>query len=371
MKKINFITNIAPGEAGGGMSAVSYSTHQQLKRFFDVNYVGPIPFPDFKMEHYASKAARVLGMKGKYFFFSDRRLQAIADDIHQRIDGSGADYNFFHGFTPWINFNSSTPYFAYCDACFDTYVRLYNKMSEFSARDLQRICHREKEWLQNARLVFFHSEWAMEETKKVYGMKGEHFRSPGFGGFIDKIPGEDRYAGGHNIMFISRQFAAKGGMDSFNALKRINEQYPEVTLTILGEQPPAEVLSYPQVNYVGFLRKSVPEEFARYKELLESAWLLMHPTTRDVNPLVLAEAGYYGCPSLATRSFAIPELVKDRETGFLIDAPVRVEDIVNILKSIMQDKQAYLEMRKAAKIYTTAKLSWTRVGDNLYKEITA
>src|SRR5688572_14996158 len=177
MKRVNFITNIAPNDNGGGMSAVSFSTHAQLKRFFDVNYIGPIQVPAYRTQHIASKLLRKMGLKGNYFFYSDKRLREIARQIDAGINGKKADFNFFHGFTPWSRYESDTPYFGYCDASFATYVRLYNNTNEFSGKDLQRIYDTEKRWLQNARLVFFHSQWALEETKKEYGLNGENFRS--------------------------------------------------------------------------------------------------------------------------------------------------------------------------------------------------
>ena len=47
----------------------------------------------------------------------------------------------------------------------------------------------------------------------------------------------------------------------------------------------------------------------------------MHPTRSDIAPLLLVEAAMFGCPAIASRAFAIPELVADGESGLLLDAP--------------------------------------------------
>lgn len=367
-KIVNFITNLSLEESSGGGSGVNFATYQQLSKHFRVNYIGPVSSPINKVAHFRSKIFRSLGLRGDYFFFSEERLKSISKIIQGKVGDYKADYYFFHGFTPWIKFKPVMPYFAYSDACFSTYVKIYNNINSFSIKDLRRIFDQEAEWLSDASIVFFRSKWALDQTIKDYKISGQNFKVAGLGGFVD-IPAEDDYKGGVNILFVSREFIPKGGIECFNAFKIIKSKIPHATLTIIGEQPPKFVLQYPSVKYMGFLRKSVPEEYAIFKRLLSTAFLLVHPTTKDTNALVITEAGYYGCPAIATNSFAIPEFIIDGETGFLIDNPNNVDQIAEKALSLIANRILYSDMRRQVRSYTTSKFTWNNVGSILWEQI--
>ena len=80
--------------------------------------------------------------------------------------------------------------------------------------------------MDNASAVFFRSQWALEETKKHYGLLGENFHNVGVGGFID-IPKADKYRDGHNFLFISREFVPKGGLIVVEAFQKVRDKNSE------------------------------------------------------------------------------------------------------------------------------------------------
>ena len=73
---------------------------------------------------------------------------------------------------------------------------------------------------------------------------------------------------------------------------------------------------------------------------------LLHPTTADINPMVLIEAGYFGCPAISTKRYAIPELVIDGVSGFLLDDPTDVAAIVGHMIWMLEQDESYWRMRK-------------------------
>lgn len=54
-------------------------------------------------------------------------------------------------------------------------------------------------------------------------------------------------------------------------------------------------------------------------ELLPSMDALCHPTKSDMSPLVVIEAAAAGLPAVASRIGAISEIIREGETGFLVD----------------------------------------------------
>ena len=252
--KLSYISNIKLSESSGGMSGINNALHNQLNKHFEIcdySYINPKSDIISKIK---SKIFRLIGLKGNYHFFSNRRLNAINKVFQDQKES--CDAYFFFGFTSWISTKPSKPYYCYNDACFATYVDIYNDKDEFSDPDLERIYQKEKCWLQQAEGVFFNSDWALELTKRAYNLKGENFVNVGYGGFID-IPKKDRFKGGVNFLFISREFIPKGGMVVAQAIIEVRKTYPEANVWVVGAKPPEDILANDAIIYKGFFRKSV------------------------------------------------------------------------------------------------------------------
>jgi len=118
-------------------------------------------------------------------------------------------------------------------------------------------------------------------------------------------------------------------------------------LTIIGA-PPADFAGKPGVRYAGFLRKEDAAELARFRAVLAGARAVVHPTRSDIAPLLLVEAAMFGCPAIASRGFAIPELVADGESGLLLDAPGDPAAVAAAMTWTLYNPAAYAGMRAAA-----------------------
>jgi glycosyltransferase involved in cell wall biosynthesis len=364
--KISYISNIKLSESSGGMSGINHAVYHQLKRFFNVeNYI----YINAKEDQWAkikSKALRVLGLKGNYPFFSNKRL----NEIDKRFQGQkkSCDAYFFFGFTSWIDIGVTEPYFCYNDASFATYVAIYNNKSEFSEKDLNRIYDKEKKWLQNAQLVFFNSDWAIEETKKAYGLTGENFINIGFGGFIN-IPSDDSYQEGYNFLFISREFVPKGGYVVAKALQIVRQHHPRAKVWVVGDAPPEDLKNQHGLEYLGFFSKSKPIEKQRLLEIFSKSFCLVHPTLKDTTTLVITESAYYGCPAIASNRFAIPEFIEDGITGLFIENPRDAHEVAQKMIYLIEHPEPYKQMRQAVRAKALEHYTWDRVGEQFHHYI--
>jgi len=358
--KINFISNQSLHSISGGWSGINYNIHQQLESYFDINYIGPVSPPSLKYEKLVSKINRIAGLKGNFHFFSDNRLNLIKEKVHNKLLKS--KYNFYFGQTPWIKCNNEVPYGTYMDAAFPTYMDIYSSPKKFRKKDLLRIAKTEEKWLQKADNIFIGSEWAWHEMVKHYDIDEKKKVVVHTGGNID-IPEKQTYSGGLNFVFISLDFEKKGGFICVNTFKKIQNQYPQATLTILGEKPPKEVLNIQNIIYAGFLRKTNPDELSKFTRILSEAFLLIHPTTMDTMGAVLIEAAYYGCPSIAPSSFGVPELVIHNKTGIIVKVPFTDSNFYNEIKELIENKEKYLTMRQNVWDFSRNKFTWNYIGN--------
>ena len=365
--KINFITNQDIKITSGGWSGINYNIHRQLSKYFKINYVGPINPKMIFHQKLQSKLHRTLGLKGNFSFFSNKRLSVIKVLVSKKLEFD-ADYNFFFGQNPWLDCDFNKPYGVYLDADFQTYLKIFSKPETFRKSDINRIVKKEERWLQGARNIFVGSEWAWLEMLKYYNLKENQKLVVHTGGNVD-LPKKDNYSGGFNLIFISLNFEKKGGFVCVEAFNSIKAKYPELTLTIIGEKPPADVLEIEGVIYAGLLRKTNKSEFEKFKSILENAFLLIHPTKMDTMGAVLIEAGYFGCPSIAPKSFGVPELVLNNETGFIVDVPFEANDFAEKIESLILNKHFYDKMRLNAWTYTRTQLTWDSIGNKIKKHI--
>ena len=360
--KLSYISNIKLSESSGGMSGINNALHNQLNKHFEIcdySYINPKSDVISKIK---SKIFRLIGLKGIYHFFSNKRLNAINKVFQDQKES--CDAYFFFGFTSWISTKPSKPYYCYNDACFATYVDIYNNKSEFSDEDLKRIYDKEKKWLQNAQLVFFNSDWALEETKNAYGLKGENFVNVGYGGFID-IPKKDTFNGGLNFLFISREFIPKGGMVVAQAIIEVRKTYPEANVWVVGAKPPEDILANEAIIYKGFFRKSVLDECKTLKDIFSQSFCLVHPTLKDINPLVINELSYFGCPAIATNRFAIPEFVIPKKSGLLIENPNDYLEVADKMCFMIENQKEYSQMREFTRQNALENNTWDKVGERL------
>lgn len=256
--------------------------------------------------------------------------------------------DFFHGFTPWILTRPERPYIAWSDCTFDDYMSIYHDRARFRAADIARIMDSEARWLRAAQLTGFTSEWAANRAAQTYGITRSKIRVFGIFGEID-VPETDQYEGSKDFLFVSTNFAAKGGPAVLNAFRQIWDRHKDARLLIIGAVPPQN--PGPGVFSYGMLRKENRQEFQLFRRALAKARALVHPTLQDIAPLILVEAAYFGCPAISSARYAIPELITDDVSGILINNPECPAAIAAAMTRILEDGDLYLRMRAEA---------WTR-----------
>ena len=177
MKKVNFITAYAPDDRGGGWNGVNAHLYENLRRHFEVVYVGPINPGPCQITRLISRLKKRFGLPREFYHYARRRLDRISQQVRAQAD-PGAAFDFHHGAAPWSACGSPRPYGGYIDASFDTYISLYHHRPAFARADIRRICSQETQWLARAAAVFCASEWTLRQTVDTYGLRrpprGDH-----------------------------------------------------------------------------------------------------------------------------------------------------------------------------------------------------
>lgn len=342
---INYVSNLPADLRSGGFSAMNAAAHEALRKGHEVYYAGPINPPVETWRKGLSKLRRMAWLAGDFPIFSASRLAAIAAQVEAR-SRPDARADFFHGFTPWSGTRPSRPYIAWSDCTFRDYIGIYHCRGYFRTADLARIEAAEAAWMRGARRLGFTSAWAAKRAIGDYGLDPTRVAVVGIFGEIE-LPEADAYDGSRQFAFVSTNFAAKGGVVVLEAFRRVRTVHPDASLIVVGDAP-AGLEAEPRVSAAGFLRKEDPVQNARLRAILSASRAVVHPTRSDIAPLLAVEAGYFGCPVISARRFAIPEIVEDGVTGLLLDDPADAAAVAGAMTWMLEADAPYAAMRKAA-----------------------
>jgi glycosyltransferase involved in cell wall biosynthesis len=142
------------------------------------------------------------------------------------------------------------------------------------------------------------------------------------------------------ILFVSHLIESKGIYILVDALRILNEKNIDFHCTMVGGEANVSMDQMQQkINKAGLNERITlaGKIFGPQKELaFEQADIFVHPTFNDCMPLVLLEAMQYSLPIVSTFEGAIPDVVEDSKTGFLVlqrDAVALAEKIELLIKS--------------------------------------
>jgi len=133
------------------------------------------------------------------------------------------------------------------------------------------------------------------------------------------------------ILFVGKQFERKGGDCLLAAFREIRQRMPDAELWIVG---PAPRESQPGVRWLGFQSQGSPEGRAALAECFQSATVYCLPTRFEPLGISFIEAMHLGLPCVGTNVWAVPEMIVDGETGFVVpvdDASALADRILRLL----------------------------------------
>lgn len=164
-----------------------------------------------------------------------------------------------------------------------------------------------------------------------------------------------RYAAGR-LLFVGRQWERKGGPLLLEAFERVRRAVPHATLTIAGA-----AIAPPRIEGVEHVGHVSNAEISR---LFATSSLFTMPARCETWGLVYSEAAAAGLPIVGFNAWAMPDIVRDGETGVLVDEQ-GVDALAAQLIDLLRDPDRMLAMGRAARARMQEVLDWPHVADRL------
>ena len=238
------------------------------------------------------------------------------------------------------------------------YHVILKDLLDFSREQSLRL---EQEALFNAQLTIYASEWAAEATREAFPIIAPFVHVIPMGANLEPAPpppaARDFPPERLKLLMIGVDWENKGGPIAYDALMALKRRGYPAQLVVCGCDVPAG-FNDPDLVCEGFLSKDVPEERAQLEEHLRTADFFILPTRFEAYGIAFCEAAAYGIPALGTRTGGVPTIVRDGETGFLLDLGHSGAHYADRIQELVNDPARWQRMRTAARQRFEEHFTW-------------
>ena len=226
------------------------------------------------------------------------------------------------------------PVISYHDGNLATLLKSPYGFPDIAAHRIQAALDYERALYGKIRLIFPMSQWLADSFIRDNGVNPRKVFPVGAGVNLPPLaPVAEKSYTAPRILFVGKDFARKGGTDLLAAFKIVRTHIKDAELTIVGcnvENPPRGV------RCVGPLSKGDPVGLQRLLHEYERASIFVMPSLYEPFGIAFAEAMAHKLPCVGTSICAMPEIITEGRTGFLVsprDAAGLASRIVDLLSS--------------------------------------
>lgn len=176
---------------------------------------------------------------------------------------------------------------------------------------------------KNCKSILFHCKASLDKMEEIFDCSA--FRSKMSvlypASHMILLPRKS-YENNQKIIILSvlTLFKEKGGVQVLEAFSRLNQIYPYLELWIKADVPENIKNKYnlPNIKYLPYKSEILPRE-ELLKKYYSQADIFLYPTFADTFGYSLIDAKIAKLPIVASKNFAIPEIVKDGVSGITIN----------------------------------------------------
>jgi len=269
------------------------------------------------------------------------------------------------------------PYFLCCDSNIRMaqYGRStgYSDASPLSDAELSAVARREAGVYHKADAIFPLSERLRRSLVDDFAIPEDRVRAIYAGpNFVSNRPAADgsarAAAAAPTALFVGLQFHRKGGDVLVESFRRVRARLPDAQLLLAGV--PAGFVHEPGITCLGVLNKNQPAGAAALADAYASADVFVLPTRFEPFGIAFVEAMHFGLPCIGPRSWAVPEIIADGETGFTVPVD-NVDALADRLVRLLGDRALATTMGKAAQERAERLFTWPRVVGRMTEVMTA
>ncbi len=254
------------------------------------------------------------------------------------------------------------PYFLYCDSNIrmaeEGIATGVSEAASLSQGELAAVAARELGVYRGATGIFTLSERLRRTFLSGFGIAPERvlacYAGPNFA--LDTIPSTPTsHRGPPTILFVGKQFDRKGGDLLLQAFETVRLELPDARLVIVG--PPDLRVDCPGAENLGYLRRDRPQEWARLRQAYLEADVFCLPTRFEPFGIAFLEAMFFGLPCIGPNAWAIPEIIQQGETGFLVE-PENPSALATAILRVLEHPEEARALGEAGRRRAVTTFTW-------------
>ena len=300
-----------------------------------------------------------------HFYFTSFAFKTMSRFAEEYINNSENDFDIILQsgvlFSPFLR-GKNRKYCLYLDHTYKI-AKKYQKST-----GLVSPLHCDKKWeameeevYRIADRIFVMSENVKNSLINDYEIEEEKIFVVGAGPNLSISSNVNKHIAPNNkILFVGKDFIAKGGETLLKAFEIVSNEIPNAELTIVGEEI--------KINGKNISVKGYVKSKEEMNNLYRSSSIFVLPTLREAFGLSFLEAMSHKLPCIGTNIEAIPEIIEDGVTGYVVppnDPTTLAKKIISLLKDrILMEDMGEKGYQKVINRFT-----WEKVGDKINKEL--
>jgi alpha-maltose-1-phosphate synthase len=254
---------------------------------------------------------------------------------------------------------------AYHDGALATYLRRPDLALDPSSSTVRRALDYERRLHDRTDLIFAMSEWLRRAFIDDYEQPPDKVVAVGAGPGLDEVPPEvDRDYSRPRYLFVGKDFDRKGGPQVLQAFEHVRTRHADAELTIVGPRP-----RHPEQAGVRFLGRlsNAPAGAEALGQAFREATAFVMPSVYEPFGVAFVEAMAFGLPCVASATCAMPEIVSDNTTGYVV--PCGEVDLLAARMLDLADPERARCMGDAGRRRFLERYTWAGVARKIVSEV--
>ena len=252
-----------------------------------------------------------------------------------KIDKLDKNYNVILQVGAWYDLISDSRInVSYHDGNFATRLSSPFGIPNVSKDTIAKALDYERDLYSRMDLIFPMSEWLANSFVRDFGVPAEKVKPVGAGINLAKVlDTSGRRYSGKTLLMVGKNFKRKGGDSLLVAFEKVRNIFPEARLRIIG--PTLENVP-PGVECLGLLSKNSEVDLEILLKEYRAATVFVMPSLYEPFGISFVEAMAHRLPCVGTNICAMPEIIVDGETGYLVnpnDPDMLADRLVKLLSS--------------------------------------
>jgi len=283
--------------------------------------------------------------------FCQKRIEELHGNFELIFQISGM-------FAPTLDFkNLNYPYVTFNDYTM-VLCKKYPRWAS-SSSEMDKWLDLEKKLYEHADFIFTCSENTRNSFIKDYGISSGKVISLNYGVSSNNIVDFEKSYDGRTIIFVGKDFERKGGYVLLDAFKKVRDEIKDAKLVIVGAFKNPSIIKQPGVDMLGYV-----QDKNELIDLYRKASIFVMPSLCEPFGMVFLEAMIYKLPCIGTNIDAMPEIIENGKTGFLVP-PNNSEILADKIITLLKNPDLSAEMGSNGFDRVNKKFRWEDLGDKI------